>query len=110
MEAEQGFQGGDQGAPLLALLDGAVGERGGRDDGEPAGDLAAADSGEQALGLNLDAGVNEGGGQPAVILSRNLIMACKLRRCDEDSVVDGPGWAIVQDGLMIFEEFLFGVS
>jgi hypothetical protein len=43
-------------------------------------------------------------------LSRNLIMACELRRCDEDSVVDGPGWAIVQDGLMIFEEFLFGVS
>ena len=35
------IQGGDQRPPLFPLGGGAVGERGGRDDGEPAGDLPA---------------------------------------------------------------------
>ena len=58
------FQSGDQRPPLRALLGGAVGERGGGDDGEPAGDLAAADAGEQALRLDIDAGIDERGRQP----------------------------------------------
>jgi hypothetical protein len=36
----------------------------GGDCGEPAGDLAAADAGEQASGLDLDAGVDEGCADP----------------------------------------------
>ena len=69
VQAQQGFQSGDQRPPLLALGAGAVGEGRGRDDGEPAGDLAAADTGEQALRLHIDAGINEGGRQPFVIFS-----------------------------------------
>ena len=49
---------------MLALFGGAVGERVGRDDGEPSGDLTAAGAGEQALGFDLDSGVDERGGQP----------------------------------------------
>ena len=43
---------------------GAIGKGRGRDDGEPAGDLAAAHTGEQDLHLHIDAGINEGGRQP----------------------------------------------
>ncbi len=64
VQAQQGFQGGDQRAPLLALGAGAVGEGRGGDDGEPAGDLAAADTGEQALSFDIDAGIDERGRQP----------------------------------------------
>jgi hypothetical protein len=48
---------------------GAVGKGRGTDDGEPAGDLAAADTGEQALRLHIDAGINECGRKPFVIFS-----------------------------------------
>jgi hypothetical protein len=48
----------------LALLVGAVGERRRGDQGEPSGDLASPDSGEQALRLDLDPVVRERHGQP----------------------------------------------
>jgi hypothetical protein len=69
VKAQQGFQSGDQRTSLLALAGGAVGEGRGRDDGEPAGDLAAADTSEQALRFDIDAGINECGRQPFVIFS-----------------------------------------
>jgi hypothetical protein len=43
--------------PLLALGAGAVRKGRGRDDGEPADDLAAAVAGEQTLRLHIDAGI-----------------------------------------------------
>ena len=61
---QQGLQNGDQRTPLPALGAGAIGKGRGRDDGEPAGDLAAAHTGEQALHLQIDAGINECGRQP----------------------------------------------
>ena len=64
VQAQQGFQSGDQRPPLPALGAGAVGEGRGRDDGEPASDLAAAHTGEQALRLDIDAGIDECGRQP----------------------------------------------
>ena len=69
VQAQQGLQRGDQCPPLLALGAGAVGEGRGTDDGEPPGDLAAADTGEQALRFDIDAGIDEGGRQPFVIFS-----------------------------------------
>jgi hypothetical protein len=51
-------------SPTGALLGGAVGERGRRDQGEPAGDLPSPDPGEQALGLDVDTGIDEGGREP----------------------------------------------
>jgi hypothetical protein len=60
-QAQSGFQCGDQRAPGVALFDGAVGERVGVDQGEPAGDLAAADACEQADGVQFDSGVGERG-------------------------------------------------
>jgi hypothetical protein len=64
VQPEQAFQGGDQRSPGGALFGGAVGERRRGDEGEPAGDLPASDAGEQALGFDLDAGVDERRGQP----------------------------------------------
>ena len=64
VQAQQGFQSGDQRPPLVALVAGAVGERRGGDEGEPAGDLAAADTGEQALRFDIDPGIDERGRQP----------------------------------------------
>jgi len=69
VQAQQGLQSGDQRTPLPALGAGAVREGHGRDDGEPAGDLAAAHTGEQALRLDIDAGIDERGRQPFVIFS-----------------------------------------
>jgi len=57
VQPQRGVHGGDQRAPLLPLGAGAVGERGGRDDGEPAGDLPAPGAGEQPGGLHVDARV-----------------------------------------------------
>ena len=64
VQPQRGVQGGDQRPPLLPLGAGAVGERGGRDDGEPAGDLPAPGAGEQPGGLHVDARVGERGRQP----------------------------------------------
>jgi hypothetical protein len=69
VQAQQGLQSGDQRPPLPALGAGAVGKGRGRDDGEPAGDLAAAHTGEQALSFDIDAGINERGRQSFVISS-----------------------------------------
>jgi hypothetical protein len=69
VQAQQGLQSGDQRPPLPALGAGAVAKGHGGDDGEPAGDLAAADAGEQALSFDIDAGINECGRQPFVIFS-----------------------------------------
>lgn len=44
---------------MFALRGAAVGERVGGDGGETAGDLAAADSGEQAGMLDVDSGIDE---------------------------------------------------
>nr|WP_261987302.1 hypothetical protein [Actinomadura sp. HBU206391] len=46
------------------MLGGAVGERVGRDDGEPPGNLPAARPGEQALGFDLDPGIDKRGREP----------------------------------------------
>ena len=69
MQAQQGFQSGDQRPPLPALGAGAVSKGHGGDDGEPAGDLAAADTGEQALRFDINTGIDERGRQPFVIFS-----------------------------------------
>jgi len=69
VQAQERFQRGDQRPPLVALGAAAVGEGRGGDEGEPAGDLAAAHTGEQALSLDVDAGIDEGGRQPFVIFS-----------------------------------------
>ena len=64
VQAQQGFQSGDQRPPLVALRGRAVREGCGGDDAEPAGDLAAAHTGEQALHFDIDAGIDKGGRQP----------------------------------------------
>jgi hypothetical protein len=65
VQAQQGFQSGDQRTATARVWGaGAVRKGGGGDDGEPAGDLAAADTGEQALSFDIDAGIDEGGRQP----------------------------------------------
>ena len=69
VQAQQGLQNGDQRTPLPALGASAIGKGRGRDDGEPAGDLAAAHTGEQALSFDIDAGINERGWQSFVIFS-----------------------------------------
>ena len=68
MQLECLFEGGDQGAPRVALLDGGVAERFGGDGREPAGDLAAAGAGEQPDPFDVDAGVDERGGPRAMII------------------------------------------
>jgi len=50
------------GDPFAALL---AGKRGGVDQDASAGDLFAADAGEQARACDVDAGVDERGGAPA---------------------------------------------
>lgn len=63
VQPQYGFQGADEGAPGLPVRSRRVGERGGGDNGEPPGDLAAAGAGEQALVLDVDARVGEGSGE-----------------------------------------------
>jgi hypothetical protein len=50
--------------PGRALIVGAVSERSGRDQGEPAGDLPSVDAGEQAFGFDVDTSVNKVAGNP----------------------------------------------
>ena len=88
VQAQQGFQSRDQRPPLPALGAGAVAKGRGRDDGEPAGDLAAAHTGEQALRLDIDAGIDECRGQPNVIFSLVDAWLVDLHRCFVASVVD----------------------
>jgi hypothetical protein len=87
IKAQQGFQSDDQRTPLLALGGGAVSEGRGGDDGEPASDLAAAHTGEQALSFDIDAGINECGRQP---FGEVLQLVGDLRACagGEVEVVD----------------------
>jgi hypothetical protein len=59
VEPQGAFEGGDEGGPFLA-----GGERAGRDEGEPAGDLVAAGAGQQGPAVQPDPGVDEGGRQP----------------------------------------------
>ncbi len=59
VQAEAVFQGGDQRGPVLA-----AGERGGPDHAEAPGDLLAAGAGKETGTLDVDAGVDEGGGDP----------------------------------------------
>jgi hypothetical protein len=49
--------------PGVALFAGSVGERRGRHDREPSGELAPARPGEQPLGFDFDPGVDERRGQ-----------------------------------------------
>ncbi len=63
-QAQGLLEGGDQGLPLLPLGGGGVAEGCGGDGGEPAGDLPAAGAGEQSDPFDVDAGVDERGGQP----------------------------------------------
>jgi hypothetical protein len=57
VQAQRVFERGDQALPF-----GGEREREGGDEGEPARDLASAGAGEQAFALDVDAGVDERGG------------------------------------------------
>ena len=59
VEPQRAFESGDESDPFLA-----GGERGGRDQGEPAGDLIAAGAGQQCPAVQADARVDEGDRQP----------------------------------------------
>src|ERR1035441_6514483 len=59
VQAQAVFQGGDQRGPVLA-----AGERGGPDHAEAPGDLLAAGAGQEPVALDVDAGVDEGSGDP----------------------------------------------
>jgi hypothetical protein len=54
VEPQDAFESGDERGPFLA-----GGERGGRDQGEPAGDLVAARAGQQCSSVQPDARVDE---------------------------------------------------
>src|SRR4029077_11586037 len=64
LQAQERFQSGDQRPPLVALGAAAVSEGRGGDEGEPAGDLAAAHTGEQALRFDINTGIDKRGRQP----------------------------------------------
>lgn len=64
VQAQSVLQSADERSPLIALGAGAERKRCRGDGGEPAGDLPAAHPGEQAGVLDVDAGVDERGGNP----------------------------------------------
>jgi hypothetical protein len=63
-EAQGVFERGDQAAPLAGERERQCG-----DEGEAPGDLASPDAGEQPLALQVDPGVDKGGGDALVISS-----------------------------------------
>ncbi|WP_432991617.1 hypothetical protein [Dactylosporangium sp. CA-233914] len=65
VQAQRLLQGGDQALPFRG-----VGKRHGLDQGEASSDLPAAGAGEQALALDINAGVDERGGNAFVIWSQ----------------------------------------
>jgi hypothetical protein len=54
VEPQDAFEGGDEGRPFLSR-----GERAGRDQGEPAGDLVTSRAGQQCPAVQADARVDE---------------------------------------------------
>ena len=64
VEPQGSLDRGDEGGPFLA-----GGERAGRDEGEPSGDLVAARAGQQRPAVQPDPGVDESGRQPFMTLT-----------------------------------------